>query len=155
MIDDWEDLMPVAHDQLPGQLQLPYALTLPALIGQLMQHPLLVTSLQAAVPLWILQLRDVPFEDKQRRAQECAQIVAEKGDVIMFKGGKRGETAAAFNALAEGIAILSFAPGGVTVFGQHWDAETMLGRLDETVQFLKEPDLELQGVFDGLLDGVL
>lgn len=120
-----------------------------------MNHPLLLSSLQCAVPLWIMHIKDVPFDDKQRRAEECSQIVAEKGDVILFKGGKRGETAAAFNALAEGIAILSFAPGGVRAFGEHWEAEKILGRMKEVTEFLDVPDLGLQGLFDGLLDGVV
>jgi hypothetical protein len=34
-----------------------------------------------------------------------------------------GESAKAFNALARGIAALSFAPGGVTTFGMHFEAK--------------------------------
>ena len=32
------------------------------------------------------------------------------------------ETAAAFNALAEGLACLAFSPGGVTFYGLHFEA---------------------------------
>jgi hypothetical protein len=38
----------------------------------------------------------------------------------LFRGGKRGETAAAFNSLAKGVALLSFAPGGVVCFGTRY-----------------------------------
>ncbi|MEK6609189.1 MAG: hypothetical protein AABZ30_16140 [Myxococcota bacterium] len=41
----------------------------------------------------------------------------------MFGGGKPGEVADLFNRTAKAIAVLSFAPGGVTVFGQHWEAQ--------------------------------
>lgn len=83
---------------------------------------LLRISLSAAVPLWIDRLRSISWPILEARAHEAAQIVAEKGDIIQFRGGKKGETAKAFNALAEGIAILAFAPGGVTFSDMHFRA---------------------------------
>jgi hypothetical protein len=83
---------------------------------------LLAATLSAAVPLWIEDLRRLPWEILQAMAGEASQIVAEKGDIILFRSDKKGETAKAFNALARGIAICAFAPGGVTVFGQHFEA---------------------------------
>lgn len=84
---------------------------------------LLRITLSAAVPLWVLRLRERPFAELLRRAPELGQVVAEKGDVVQFKGKKKGETAAAFNALAEGLAILSFMPGGVTFMEEHYENE--------------------------------
>lgn len=86
------------------------------------RRSLLTTTLQLAVPLWIERLRHAGWDHVQERARTCSQIVAEKGDIIQFKSKKPGESAAAFNALAEGIACLAFCPGGVTVFGDHWEA---------------------------------
>jgi len=37
-------------------------------------------------------------------------------------GGKEGEQASAFNAMAKAVACLAFIPGGVTVFNQHYEA---------------------------------
>lgn len=90
---------------------------------------LLGISLGAAVPLWIERIIDEGWTWPRvaTEAQAAGQIVAEKGDVILYKSKKAGETAGAFNALAKGIACLAFAPGGVTVFGQHWEAD--VGRL--------------------------
>lgn len=85
---------------------------------------LLRTSLQAAVPLNAMTLADRSWDELLEMARESSQIVAEKGDIILYrssKAGEAGETAHAFNALARGIAILSFAPGGVTIFGDHYD----------------------------------
>lgn len=87
-----------------------------------MREAHLTLALSVAVPLWIEELRRMPWEYIQRRAKECANVVAEKGDVIQFRGGKKGESAEAFNRLAEGIACLAFAPGGVWLFGEHWEA---------------------------------
>ena len=78
-------------------------------------------ALGAAVPLWVFKLRQQPWKVLSKRAHECAHIVAEKGDILQYRGKKPGETAAAFNALAEGLAILSFCPGGVTFLGEHWE----------------------------------
>jgi hypothetical protein len=84
---------------------------------------LLEASLSAAVPLWIEQLRDKSFDFILERARECGQAVAERGDIIQFKSKKKGASAAAFNALAEGLACLAFAPGGVKFLGLHFDAK--------------------------------
>lgn len=77
-------------------------------------------ALHAAVPLHVFELRSCPFDEIQERAHRASQIVAEKGDIVMFRSKKKGESAAAFNALAEGIACLSFAPGGVVFLGDRY-----------------------------------
>jgi hypothetical protein len=86
----------------------------------------LAVSLSGAVPLWAMKIRQEHPSDWdyiKARAEACSQVIAEHGDNILFKSKKPGETARAFNALAEAIACLSFLPGGVTVFGQHWENE--------------------------------
>lgn len=55
------------------------------------------------------------------RAGELAQVIAEKGDVLMFRG-KKGESAHAFNALAEAITLAACMPGGVRFLGYRWIA---------------------------------
>lgn len=84
---------------------------------------LIATTLSAAVPLYIEEMKAWPWERVREQAEKSAQIVAEKGDVILFRSKKKGETAAAFNALARGVAALSFAVGGVTLFGLHFEAK--------------------------------
>lgn len=84
---------------------------------------LLKVALEAAVPIWMFDLqRRCTLAEIQARAGECGQIVAEKGDVLQFGGGKKGEAGKAFNALAEGLACLAFCPGGVTFCGLHFEA---------------------------------
>jgi hypothetical protein len=79
-------------------------------------------TLDAAVPMWARELHDRPWSYLQHRATVCGQAVAEHGDVLQFGGGgRKGATAEAFNRLAEGLACLSFAPGGVTFLGRHWE----------------------------------
>lgn len=81
---------------------------------------LLEIMLDLAVPMWIRQLQHLTPEQRMARARECATVVAEKGDVILYRSSKKGDTANAFNHLAEGIALATYQPGGVTVFGRHW-----------------------------------
>ena len=73
--------------------------------------------------MWIDKLRHQPMDYILERAQVCGQVIAEKGDVLQFRSKKRGASAEAFNRLAEGLACLSFSPGGVTFLGVTWEAK--------------------------------
>ena len=86
-----------------------------------MNSELLKMSLSAAVPLYVEEFRHRAWDDLVLEAHAASQIVAEKGDIVLFRSRKKGESAKVFNALARGIAILSFAPGGVTAFGMHFE----------------------------------
>jgi hypothetical protein len=83
----------------------------------------LQTALSAAVPLWILEKKKLPLSEVLQRIPYCIQIITEHGDNALFQSKKKGESAKAFNAIAEAISILSFAPGGVTIFGSHWESK--------------------------------
>lgn len=83
----------------------------------------LVESLRFAVPMWVHELRDCTPEQRVARAKRCAQVVAEHGDALQFKGesaSARRSTRDAFNRLAEGLALLAFQDGGVAFAGHHW-----------------------------------
>lgn len=60
---------------------------------------LLAIALSAAVPLWIEELKKRPGADVLERAKICGQHIA------------------------EGIACLAFAPGGVRLLGMHFEAK--------------------------------
>lgn len=80
---------------------------------------LLITALEAAVPLHIAIMRDWTDRHRVDAAYRAADVVAERGDVLMFGGG-RGDAAEAFNWLAKGLAAAAYQPGGVTFAGRHW-----------------------------------
>lgn len=86
----------------------------------------LMLALQAAVPLWIEQHRETTVEARHARARQLADIIASEGDNIQFRGAKPGKSAEAFNALAEGLAIASFQPGGVVFRGDRWEARRLV-----------------------------
>lgn len=82
---------------------------------------LLRSTLELAVPMHVLMLDRLTWDQVQAMIPECAQHIAEHGDIILYRSKKKGETAAAFNALARAVAILSFSLGGVTIFGLHFE----------------------------------
>lgn len=79
--------------------------------------PLLVTALLTAVPLWITELEHQPPDTRAEIAHTLADQLGAHGDALLF-GGK--QCAPTFNALAKGIALAAFTPGGITCFGYHW-----------------------------------
>lgn len=83
---------------------------------------LLKIHLQMAVPLRIAEIQGMPFAERSRHAQIAAQMIAEHGDNILFRGRTQGESAKAVNALINGIALLSFQPGGITFMGLHFES---------------------------------
>ena len=88
-----------------------------------MKNSPLSIALGAAVPLRIARIRTWggPSDRDIRTAQAFADQLAERGDRLLFGGGKAGEAAEMFNRLTESIAVLSFTPGGITIFGQHFE----------------------------------
>lgn len=85
-----------------------------------LQDSLLGISLAAAVPLWIPRVARLSHAERAARAGELAQVIAEHGDDVLYRGHKSGDSARAFNAVAEALAIGAFQPGGVTAFGEHF-----------------------------------
>ncbi|MFD0855676.1 hypothetical protein ACFQ07_25770 [Actinomadura adrarensis] len=84
-----------------------------------MEDPLVI-ALEFAVPLHILELADRTDTQRMEIGRRTARLIGEKGDILMFGGGRKGEVADAFNALAQGLAALAYQPGGVEAFGRHW-----------------------------------
>lgn len=87
-----------------------------------MNEALLQGALASAVPIWIEQVRGWSQSYRDERARACQDVITGQGDLILYRSPKKGETAAAFNRLAEGLAILAFYPGGVHFAGLHWQA---------------------------------
>jgi hypothetical protein len=85
---------------------------------------LLAPALGAAVSLYVLkfQQRGGITEEDIARVQSYLQDVLVHGNDLYHRSKKVGETAKRFDQVAEMIAVLSFAPGGITVFGLHFEA---------------------------------
>lgn len=97
-----------------------------AYLGAFPAADTLLIALEAAVPLWILELqhirdRRVREQTRMKWAKDAAAAIAHKGDVLQYGSKKRGEAADAFNHLARGLAVGSFQPGGITFAGKHWE----------------------------------
>jgi hypothetical protein len=78
----------------------------------------LIEALRLAVPLHMLELRQLTARERAEIARACAATVASHGDDLQF-GGRHARDA--FNALARGLAAAALtAWGGVTFAGVHW-----------------------------------
>ncbi len=86
-----------------------------------MREELLREMLGIAVPIWIERLRGSSFEERALRGRSCGRHIAAHGDHILFR--TEGQTALAFNKLAHGIACCAYQPGGIRIFGLHFEAE--------------------------------
>jgi hypothetical protein len=126
-------------DVQPALFEVPDLDPEPAGVDLVTAHhsDLLVTTLCVAVPMWIARADDWGPERRPDRLAcwraEALAATSEHGDVILYTGKQRGETARAFNALARGIAAMACHRGGVVVFGLVWCAEHSPGGAVPTV----------------------
>lgn len=80
--------------------------------------------LDTAVSLRIFELkqRGGPTKEDFKRTETYERLIGEKGNFPWTKSEKKGITAKVANAVADSIAVLSFAPGGIEIFGRHWES---------------------------------
>lgn len=92
-----------------------------------MTNVALAISLEAAVPLWMLEIKQRGRAAWWSRIEANRDIwmnnIAERGDVLQYGGGKKGEVAKLFNELAEALAHMAFMPGGVRFGESHWEGK--------------------------------
>jgi hypothetical protein len=92
--------------------------------SQPLNHPISL-FLSASVPLRITALVAQGGPTAQDfEALGGADKVMERADELLLYRGKKtkpGEIATAFNQVAQAIAVMSFVPGGITIFNQHYD----------------------------------
>jgi hypothetical protein len=87
---------------------------------------LLPETLALAVSLWIDEIRDWSPRARWSRARECGRLILDDGQhgaELLYGVGVKGQTATAFNRLAEAIACAAYQPGGIRAFGILWCAE--------------------------------
>lgn len=96
---------------------------------------LLKLHLSAFVPLRILELQQqggITDEDLAH-VRSYQKDIAAHGDEILFRSPQPGQTATRINQLVDAIAVLAFCPGGITLFGMHFDASIpIFEQLDST-----------------------
>jgi hypothetical protein len=82
------------------------------------------------------------------------QVLAERGDRLLFRSERKGETADMFVGLARALAILSFGPGGVPFLEEPFDALKQLSSWygeEEARAFCK---IALQPYFDAVINEI-
>lgn len=81
---------------------------------------ILESTLILSVPFWIEKIKMLSSEERYNRAKICGEILKTMGEAAIYKTDVPGSSKDAFNSLAEAIAIMSFVPGGIEVFGTRW-----------------------------------
>ncbi|BCL83143.1 hypothetical protein ccbrp13_56080 [Ktedonobacteria bacterium brp13] len=104
---------------------------------------LLKLHLEAIVPLMIADIANQgDISDWQlERVSGHAVYLGEHGDAILYR--VKGETRKAVNVLCESLAILAFAPGGITFAGIHFEGQPAF---EEILVDMKELQTSLAGV---------
>lgn len=82
-----------------------------------MTADLLADTLLLAVPLEARRLAELPIEDLRLIASRCGEQVAAHSDELQYGGSQAPGT---FAALSRGLAVLSYASGGVEFGGVCW-----------------------------------
>jgi hypothetical protein len=85
-------------------------------------------ALSVAIPLRVYDIyeRGQITKEEIEAARAFGKTLAAKGDVLLYGSKKKGEVADLFNRLAESMAIMAFAPGGVPFGEQTFDAQHLL-----------------------------
>jgi hypothetical protein len=131
------------NERIPFLLRLHLSMAVPLVLGELeATHPDRRKSLFDEVPCeWCATagalglIRNIPAPTGTRcgvcdgkgattRQERNGKLIAERGDIIMYRSKKKGETAKMVNVLVESLAMLAFTPGGVTFGDMRWEAAT-------------------------------
>lgn len=89
-----------------------------------LREELFLLTIQTAVPLNIAEIKAKggPNDFQWDWAREFADELGERGDILQFKGEKPGQAATIMNRFSYALAVMAFAPGGVTFAGLHFEA---------------------------------
>jgi acetolactate synthase small subunit len=79
-------------------------------------------ALSAAIPIRMLRLikRSGPEDEDFERVHMYVQDFVERGTDLFFSGSSEGVKADRFEQVVDAIAVLAFCPGGLTIFGEHY-----------------------------------
>jgi hypothetical protein len=88
---------------------------------------LLRSFLEIAVPMEIERLKREGglSEERITQLQTYGEDLAAHGDDLLYRSKKKGESATRFRQFVEMVAAGAFAPGGITIFGLHFEVEHM------------------------------
>jgi hypothetical protein len=82
-------------------------------------------TLRLAVADWIARLDGSSFEERRLYARSAEVFFSRHGDALLYRDDL---TPLAFKKLAMGLAVLAYQPGGVKVFGMHFQARHFDGQ---------------------------
>ncbi|MER7126668.1 hypothetical protein [Micrococcus luteus] len=83
---------------------------------------LLLVGMGLLVPLWIARVASWPDADRQAAAVAAADLISTGADELRETNPRRRDLpqGTVTSAIARGLALLAYQPGGVTWAGSHW-----------------------------------
>lgn len=86
------------------------------------KQALISATVGTMVPLFVAELKKTggPLGSDWNRARAFAPVLPEQADTLMY-GGKKGEATKLMNEMCFAIAVLSFLPGGITIFNNRFE----------------------------------
>jgi hypothetical protein len=114
----------------------------------LKDHPLKHFT-AAFVPLRVAELeaQGGPTEDDLARVKGYLPDFGSRGEALLYR--IEGETGPMTGKLVDAVAVLAFQPGGITIFGQHFEGNGKVTKEEKPGMYYTPADV--LGVFDGCM----
>lgn len=93
-------------------------------LARVHQREATIPGLLPAVQQQVAEIKErggLAAAEIQRAAELCAILGSEEGEIVLYGGGQSGKRADHYNRLAHAVAVLSLLPGGVDLFGCHFE----------------------------------
>lgn len=81
-----------------------------------------------------------PFDWDWDFARDTVDDLCEHGDLLLYRGKKQGEAARMFSRTARTVAVMACAPGGISLFGKHWEVDPEWLRLQHWLGARREDE---------------
>lgn len=98
-----------------------HVLTQEEITGELIRNSL---EIGVSFRMFDMQQHGGPTLHDWEQTRAFGDVLAPGGDNLLYKSGKRGKTAHLMNEMIRAVAVLAFTPGGITIYGLHFDAGT-------------------------------
>lgn len=64
-----------------------------------------------------------PTEADRQGIEGFSERIGSEGDILLYGGGKKGQAEELFHLTALAIAVMSYHPGGIHIWGNHYETK--------------------------------
>lgn len=79
-------------------------------------------AVAALYPMAAFEVRNLTEDERRKLGHTCADVIAEHSDRLLYPGRRPQPVRepSSLSAIATAMALLAYAPGGVTLWGYHY-----------------------------------